>query len=146
MNPVRPAPLSVENGGGNQNDINRIACELYDLEYWGTDEENQEKTITRQRLRDMVHQVDCEKFYTSSGAKITRTLKGVLNEVLGDETVVNVRFSEFCRRVGGLYTEVAANASLRKPYFDRDPGEDDENCYGDRNSCFFQGGCNQQNG
>lgn len=135
------AEISIENGGGNVQPIYDIIFELFDM--GGTAKSRGfDSTLTyAQKFWDELCKIDCEKFYLPSGAKVTRPLKALLEEQFGKEAV-KLAFAEFCKRVGNIYIEVKAQATLRNHYFTIDEGGQ----WNDDGSCFLDGGCNMHCG
>jgi hypothetical protein len=132
MNGVE-ADLKIENGGGNQEAIHGIIDEL-----WHANAPQGDKS---QEIWKRVTALNCDRFYMENGAKVTRPLKTLLIDTFGKDSVT-LLFAEFCKRVGNVYARVTATAELRDTYFT----DDDSGTFGDNNSCFLDGGCNELNG
>ena len=135
------AEIAIENGGGNQQPIYDIIFELFDMGGAAKTRGFDSTLAYAQKFWDELCKIDCEKFYLPSGAKVTRPLKALLEEQFGKEAV-KLAFAEFCKRVGAIYIEVKAQATLRDHYFTIDEGGQ----WNDNGSCFLDGGCNMHCG
>ncbi len=137
MNGVNAA-LKIENGGGNQEAIHGIIDQLWHI---NDCQQSDERRNVCEEIWKRVTELNCDRYYLENGAKVTRPLKGMLVETLGKDSVTPL-FAEFCKRVGNVYAQVSATAELRDTYFQ----DDDAGAFGDSNSCFLDGGCNEING
>jgi len=135
------AEIAIENGGGNQQPIYDIIFEMFDMGRTAKSKGFDSTLAYAQTLWENLLQIDCAKFYLPSGAKVTRPLKALLEEQFGKEAV-KIAFAEFCKRVGHIYIEVKAQATLRNHYFTIDEGGN----WNDDGSCFLDGGCNMHCG
>lgn len=137
MNAVN-APLKIENGGGNQDAIYGIIDTLWRI---NEPQQSDDRRNVREVIWKRVTDINCDRYYLETGTKVTRPLKAMLHETLGKDSV-NPLFAEFCKRVSHVYVQVTATAKLRDTYF----GDEDAGSFGDNNSCFLDGGCNELNG
>jgi len=138
--------IKAENGGGHRNQVDQTIWTVYSLlpDYNTPYERDLELHRLRTWIKDSLDtsDIDFRTFYQSNNAKITRPLKTILEATLG-KTVVALKFADFCREIGTLYSSFTCEAKFIKPYFtEREPTAD----YGDAGSCFRPGGCNEQNG
>jgi hypothetical protein len=135
------AEIAIENGGGNHQPIYDLIFEMFDMGGTAKSRGFDSTLAYAQKFWDDLCKIDCEKFYLPSGAKVTRPLKALLEEQFGKEAV-KLAFAEFCKRVGNIYIEIKAQATLRNHYFTIGEGGN----WTDDGSCFLDDGCNMHCG
>jgi hypothetical protein len=137
--------VTIENGGGNSEDIYRILDYMFKWSQW---HEFAEDRTRYTNCRDLTWQalseeyLYTEKFYDHKGTKIVKHIKKfVLESGMKKEEVAAV-WPQIVAAIGELYVQIEARTEMKPDYFNSEKF----GLFGDDDSCFQEGGCNHYNG